>query len=282
MVHRRLCTSYVYCSFCRHCVLQNKLYCECFLCVQTGQVKWWEQRRSGSDEDSDDDDKRPSAYSPMGGRGKKKGRFEPSSEKSSGGGSGSGGKSKKEQQRLKAAQGSAAAKLLETPEELARRQQRAARFDSLLGATNSANSADSSSPGQNNGLPASFGKRLQPAQQQQGGGGRRGKGGKKNKGNGQGVGGGGGAIGAGDASSMWATVSGGRTMLRKARARSMALSSLAALGRDRDGEGHLPQGHELEDVIDWDQMTIKGTCQKVEKKYLRLTSAPDPSTVRPC
>lgn len=31
--------------------------------------------------------------------------------------------------------------------------------------------------------------------------------------------------------------------------------------------------------IDWDALTVKGTCQQVEKHYLRLTSAPDPATV---
>ncbi|KAB2022505.1 hypothetical protein ES319_D07G216000v1 [Gossypium barbadense] len=33
--------------------------------------------------------------------------------------------------------------------------------------------------------------------------------------------------------------------------------------------------------IDWDALTVRGTCQEIEKRYLRLTSAPDPSTVRP-
>ena len=31
--------------------------------------------------------------------------------------------------------------------------------------------------------------------------------------------------------------------------------------------------------LDWDALTIKGTCQEIEKQYLRLTSAPDPATV---
>ncbi|KAL9249757.1 SAC3 family protein A-like protein [Drosera capensis] len=33
--------------------------------------------------------------------------------------------------------------------------------------------------------------------------------------------------------------------------------------------------------IDWDALTVKGTSQELEKRYLRLTSAPDPATVRP-
>jgi hypothetical protein len=31
----------------------------------------------------------------------------------------------------------------------------------------------------------------------------------------------------------------------------------------------------------WDQFVVKGTCKKLEKSYFRLTSAPDPKTVRP-
>ncbi|GAA5862281.1 hypothetical protein JCM1840_001707 [Sporobolomyces johnsonii] len=34
-------------------------------------------------------------------------------------------------------------------------------------------------------------------------------------------------------------------------------------------------------VIDWDQHTIVGTSTKLEKPYLRLTSLPDPKTIRP-
>lgn len=34
-------------------------------------------------------------------------------------------------------------------------------------------------------------------------------------------------------------------------------------------------------VIDWDEHTVVGVSTKMEKPYLRLTSAPDPRTVRP-
>jgi SAC3/GANP family len=33
--------------------------------------------------------------------------------------------------------------------------------------------------------------------------------------------------------------------------------------------------------IDWDMLLVKGTSESLEKSYFRLTSAPDPSTVRP-
>ncbi|XP_010534452.1 PREDICTED: SAC3 family protein A [Tarenaya hassleriana] len=48
------------------------------------------------------------------------------------------------------------------------------------------------------------------------------------------------------------------------------------LSRNYDDSG----SRAVED-IDWDALTVKGTCQEIGKRYLRLTSAPDPSTVRP-
>lgn len=52
------------------------------------------------------------------------------------------------------------------------------------------------------------------------------------------------------------------------RGRSTALQ-LALAAEEGDGE------------IDWDAFAVKGTCKSLEKSYFRLTSAPDPSTVRP-
>eukprot|EP01133_Synstelium_polycarpum_P003617 gene3617-4145_t len=55
---------------------------------------------------------------------------------------------------------------------------------------------------------------------------------------------------------------------------------------DWDAEPPLPtpsftQSYNADGELDWDMMTIKGTSTDLEKPYLRLTSAPDPSTVRP-
>lgn len=38
-------------------------------------------------------------------------------------------------------------------------------------------------------------------------------------------------------------------------------------------------GSKAVEDIDWDALTVKGSCQEIEKRYLRLTSAPDPATV---
>ncbi|XP_043814526.1 SAC3 family protein A isoform X2 [Manihot esculenta] len=53
-------------------------------------------------------------------------------------------------------------------------------------------------------------------------------------------------------------------------------ASALMLSKNFDDDG----SRAVED-IDWDALTVKGTCQEIEKRYLRLTSAPDPSTVRP-
>lgn len=40
-------------------------------------------------------------------------------------------------------------------------------------------------------------------------------------------------------------------------------------------------GLKEEGDLDWEQFAVEGTSQALEKPYLRLTSAPDPSVVRP-
>ncbi|OWM90351.1 hypothetical protein CDL15_Pgr014653 [Punica granatum] len=39
-------------------------------------------------------------------------------------------------------------------------------------------------------------------------------------------------------------------------------------------------GSEAVEDIEWDALTVKKTCQEIEKRYLCLISAPDPATVR--
>ncbi|KAL6853622.1 hypothetical protein ACP4OV_019651 [Aristida adscensionis] len=56
-----------------------------------------------------------------------------------------------------------------------------------------------------------------------------------------------------------------------------ARRAISLLLNRRNGNG---AGLAVED-LDWDALTIKGTRQEIEKQYLRLTSAPDPATVRP-
>ncbi|XP_010253399.1 PREDICTED: SAC3 family protein A isoform X2 [Nelumbo nucifera] len=53
---------------------------------------------------------------------------------------------------------------------------------------------------------------------------------------------------------------------------------LTALER---GKNYEDSGNRAVEDIDWDALTVKGTCQEIEKRYLRLTSAPDLATVRP-
>lgn len=57
---------------------------------------------------------------------------------------------------------------------------------------------------------------------------------------------------------------------------AVAQTSLAA----RFGQAPIAAGPDP-NVIDWDAYTVVGTSTKLEKPYLRLTSAPDPKTVRP-
>lgn len=62
---------------------------------------------------------------------------------------------------------------------------------------------------------------------------------------------------------------------------ALATTSLAGrLGAEARGRAPPPAAGDP-NVRDWDAYTVVGTSTKLEKPYLRLTSAPDPKTVRP-
>ncbi|KAL6769767.1 hypothetical protein ACKKBG_A32260 [Auxenochlorella protothecoides x Auxenochlorella symbiontica] len=85
-----------------------------------------------------------------------------------------------------------------------------------------------------------------------------------------------------------AAVPGGEEEVR-ARARAGRFGSGAADGvASRPNVGHERRQRFLasldrantQEELDWDAFAVKGTCTRLEKSYFRLTSAPDPATVR--
>lgn len=69
----------------------------------------------------------------------------------------------------------------------------------------------------------------------------------------------------------------------KSRSSSANKDAMANMHTRRAISSHLSRSYEegtraVEDM-DWDALTIKGTCQEIEKRYLRLTSAPEPHAV---
>lgn len=66
---------------------------------------------------------------------------------------------------------------------------------------------------------------------------------------------------------------------KKGRRRQDPVAGEASLRKDRAAMLMAAAGQGAAEDIDWSTMTVKGTCQTVEKRFLRLTAAPDPSTV---
>ncbi len=52
-------------------------------------------------------------------------------------------------------------------------------------------------------------------------------------------------------------------------------------GGPAEPRAHAAEDRESGEAVDWDALTLAGTCVNLEKPYLRLTSAPAASTVRP-
>lgn len=67
---------------------------------------------------------------------------------------------------------------------------------------------------------------------------------------------------------------------KKGRRRGEPVAGEASLRKDRAALLMAAAGQGAAEDVDWSTMTVKGTSQTVEKKFLRLTAAPDPSTVR--